>query len=74
MAYQISDAILDTFEAAFDEIDSVEHGLQGACFAFGELARRGRIPDELVDRLVACALRVSVATDCQASTQLADGT
>ncbi|ORY81205.1 armadillo-type protein, partial [Leucosporidium creatinivorum] len=57
MAYQISDAILDTFEAAFDEIDSVEHGLQGACFAFGELARRGRIQEELVDRLVTCALK-----------------
>lgn len=59
MAHQISEAILDTFEGSFEEVDMAENGLQGACFTFGELARRGRIQNELVDRLVTCALKVS---------------
>lgn len=54
------EAMLSSFEASFDDGElSQEHGLQGACFAFGELSRRGRVPPSLVDRLVACVLQVS---------------
>lgn len=61
MAHQVSEAILDNFETSFDEVGMAENSLQGACFAFGELARRGSIQAELVDRLVTCALKVSIA-------------
>lgn len=59
MADDVAGALLEMFEAGFDELDAAERVLQGCCFAFAELARRGRVPDGLVARLIACALRVS---------------
>lgn len=57
-ALEMSEAILSSFESNFAELDTSENALQGACFAFGELARRGRIPHLLVDRLLSCVLQV----------------
>lgn len=71
MGHQISEVVLDMFETSFEEVDMAEHGLQGACFAFGELARRGRVQEDLVDRLVACALRVS-CSPCASARREAD--
>jgi len=59
MAGDVAGALLDMFERAFDEVDTAERILQGSCLAFAELARRGRVPPELVARLVECALKVS---------------
>lgn len=59
MAGEVAAALLDMFEGGFDELDSAERVLQGCCFAFAELARRGGVQEELVERLIACALKVS---------------
>ncbi|GAA5945250.1 hypothetical protein JCM1841_001512 [Sporobolomyces salmonicolor] len=52
-ASEIVDAVLGIFEDGLEDSDRAEHGLQGACFAFGELGRRGKIRErEQVDRLL----------------------
>ncbi|GAA5904049.1 hypothetical protein JCM5296_002517 [Sporobolomyces johnsonii] len=52
-ASEIVDAVLGIFEEGLGDSDRAEHGLQGACFAFGELGRRGKIrEEEQVDRLL----------------------
>ncbi len=61
MAGDVAGALLEMFEGGFEEVDTAERVLQGCCFAFAELARRGRVPDELVPGLVDCALKVSGA-------------
>ena len=62
MAEDVAGALLEMFEGGFEEVDTAERVLQGCCFAFAELARRGRVPNELVPGLIDCALRVSLPT------------
>ncbi|GAA5841004.1 hypothetical protein JCM5353_004871 [Sporobolomyces roseus] len=45
-ASTVIESVLSLFEECLEESDRAEHGLQGACFAFGELGRRGLIRDE----------------------------
>lgn len=59
MAGDVAGAVLEMFGGGFGEVDGAERVLQGCCFAFAELARRGRVQDELVPGLVDCALKVS---------------
>ncbi|GAA6060441.1 hypothetical protein JCM10212_000034 [Sporobolomyces blumeae] len=40
-ASDVLSSILSLFEECLSEADRTEHGLQGACFAFGEMGRRG---------------------------------
>ncbi|GAA5987294.1 hypothetical protein JCM5350_008137 [Sporobolomyces pararoseus] len=52
-ASTVIESILSLFEECLEESDRAEHGLQGACFAFGELGRRGLInSDEEIGRLL----------------------
>lgn len=56
-SHEIVEALLGTFDEA-DEIHPSENAWQGACLALAELARRDRIPEELVGPLLDCVLRV----------------
>ncbi|GAA5967479.1 hypothetical protein JCM3765_004681 [Sporobolomyces pararoseus] len=52
-ASTVIESVLSLFEECLEESDRAEHGLQGACFAFGELGRRGLIKsDEEIGRLL----------------------
>ncbi|GAA5874980.1 hypothetical protein JCM16303_004967 [Sporobolomyces ruberrimus] len=52
-ASTVIESVLGIFEECLEESDRAEHGLQGACFAFGELGRRGLITnDEQIGRLL----------------------
>lgn len=54
-------SVLSLFEECLEESDRAEHGLQGACFAFGELGRRELIQsDEEIRRLLGGVMKVSI--------------
>ncbi|GAA5901543.1 Cin1p [Sporobolomyces salmoneus] len=45
-ASTVVESVLSMFEECLEESDRAEHGLQGACFAFGELGRRKLLEGE----------------------------
>ncbi|GAA5930095.1 Cin1p [Sporobolomyces koalae] len=57
-ATNVIESVLSLFDECLSDSDRAEHGLQGACFAFGELGRRGLIcSDDEVGRLLQCVLQ-----------------
>ena len=72
-ASTVIESVLSLFEECLEESDRAEHGLQGACFAFGELGRRGLIrEDEEVKRLLEGVMQVRLDSGHYELLEIAD--